>query len=364
MKIDEFIISGVYKITNIVTGQFYIGCSRNIYDRWNQHVQRYIRENRQYSQKPLYIAMRKYGVDKFNFEILKTVDNQDDLLIEEALAIEDTKAYKFGYNHPDKHQKAFRRGAISKSDVMDIRKRYANHELFAEVYRKYAEKISKEKFKGIWEGKQIPNIMPKVYSMENRNFHAHMKCNGNRICTTAKLNRQDIISIRMQQINGKKAREVYQEFCDKISYAGFRNVWDFRSWKSVMPEAQEHKIKARTSTEKDVKYIRQRRIAGKSKHSIYKEFASRLTYGNFEKIWYGYSWKHIMPEAYVCKNKSVRVGESNSNSKMTENEVRIIRQRKNNGEKSSKIYKDFSVKISYPSFRNIWNNKTWRHVTA
>ena len=31
------IISGVYAITNITNNKKYIGCSKNIYQRWRQH---------------------------------------------------------------------------------------------------------------------------------------------------------------------------------------------------------------------------------------------------------------------------------------------------------------------------------------
>ena len=66
------IISAVYKITNTVTGDFYIGSSKNVKSRlavhkcqstWNEHP-----------NNPMYLDMKKYGTDKFVFEILEVVE--------------------------------------------------------------------------------------------------------------------------------------------------------------------------------------------------------------------------------------------------------------------------------------------------
>ena len=65
-------ISGVYKITNTVTKDFYIGSSKDVNRRWNQHKY-YIKCNK-CPNNPLYLDMKKYGVEKFDFEILEDVE--------------------------------------------------------------------------------------------------------------------------------------------------------------------------------------------------------------------------------------------------------------------------------------------------
>ena len=65
-------ISGVYKITNTVTGDFYIGSSKNVKCRWANH--KCPSKWRRCSNNPLYKDMQKYGVDKFVFEILEEVE--------------------------------------------------------------------------------------------------------------------------------------------------------------------------------------------------------------------------------------------------------------------------------------------------
>ena len=62
-------ISGVYKITNNITGDFYIGSSKNIENRWYQH--RSPSCQKQHSNSKLYKAMANYGLDNFTFEIIE-----------------------------------------------------------------------------------------------------------------------------------------------------------------------------------------------------------------------------------------------------------------------------------------------------
>ena len=65
-------ISGVYKITNTVTGDFYIGSSNDVKRRLVHHKCPSI-WNR-CSNNTMYLDMQKYGVDKFEFQILEVVE--------------------------------------------------------------------------------------------------------------------------------------------------------------------------------------------------------------------------------------------------------------------------------------------------
>ena len=66
-------ISGVYKITNIITGDFYIGSSNDIKRRWAVH-----KSPSRWKLHPnvkLYRAMAEFGLDNFTFEIIEKTDN-------------------------------------------------------------------------------------------------------------------------------------------------------------------------------------------------------------------------------------------------------------------------------------------------
>ena len=64
-------ISGIYKITNTATGDFYIGSSKDVKLRWANHKCPSVLKK--CPNNPMYLDMKKYGVDKFVFEILEEV---------------------------------------------------------------------------------------------------------------------------------------------------------------------------------------------------------------------------------------------------------------------------------------------------
>ena len=65
-------ICGIYKITNTITGDFYIGSSKNVKQRLAQH--KCPSRWKQCKNNPMYQDMQKYGVDKFVFEVLEVVE--------------------------------------------------------------------------------------------------------------------------------------------------------------------------------------------------------------------------------------------------------------------------------------------------
>ena len=67
-------IIGVYKIVNTITGDFYIGSSKDVKHRLAVHKCPSVWK--QYPNKQLYQDMQKYGVDKFVFEILEEVKSE------------------------------------------------------------------------------------------------------------------------------------------------------------------------------------------------------------------------------------------------------------------------------------------------
>ena len=65
-------IIGIYRITNTITGDFYIGSSKDVKKRWAEHkCKSKWNEN---PNSPLYQDMQKYGVENFVFEVLEVVE--------------------------------------------------------------------------------------------------------------------------------------------------------------------------------------------------------------------------------------------------------------------------------------------------
>jgi len=62
-------VCGIYKITNLITKEVYIGQSVNISDRFKQHIKCGLGIDASATNK-LYNNMQEYGVWNFTFELL------------------------------------------------------------------------------------------------------------------------------------------------------------------------------------------------------------------------------------------------------------------------------------------------------
>ena len=67
-------VSGVYKIENTLTGDFYIGSSKDIKHRWIEHKSP--SRWKRHQNNPMYLDMNKYGVENFDFQILEEVESE------------------------------------------------------------------------------------------------------------------------------------------------------------------------------------------------------------------------------------------------------------------------------------------------
>lgn len=87
-------MSYIYKITNDVNNKAYIGKTENtIEKRFKEHCRdafRFTNESR-----PLYSAMRKYGIEHFSVELVEETDNPEE---REKYWIEFFGTFKYGYN--------------------------------------------------------------------------------------------------------------------------------------------------------------------------------------------------------------------------------------------------------------------------
>ena len=89
-------VCGIYKITNLLTEQCYIGQSVNISDRWKQHCKCGLGIEASATNK-LYNSMQKDGVWNFSFELLEQC-SKENLNQKEKFWIEMYQSNKFGLN--------------------------------------------------------------------------------------------------------------------------------------------------------------------------------------------------------------------------------------------------------------------------
>jgi group I intron endonuclease len=95
---ENYMISGIYLIKNIVNNKIYIGSAVDISNRWRRH-KRELRKGKHHNIL-LLRAWCKYGEQSFTFEILEEVSNSDHLLAYEQVYLDYYKSYEEdkGYN--------------------------------------------------------------------------------------------------------------------------------------------------------------------------------------------------------------------------------------------------------------------------
>lgn len=89
---------GIYKFTNKITGQSYIGQSKNIENRYTQHKTRHEPNLNTYENTYFHQALYHYGFWNFDFEVLEQCE-QDQLDDREKYYIKKYNTiYPYGYN--------------------------------------------------------------------------------------------------------------------------------------------------------------------------------------------------------------------------------------------------------------------------
>lgn len=218
---------GIYKITKKENGKSYIGQSNNIERRFSEHKTK--------TDIPIEIAINKYGVDAFNFEIVEecSLDELDD---REKYWIAFYNTYKgFGYNCNEgggnSRGENNGRTNLTNEDVAYIRECYNLHKRRREVYQQFQDKISFDGFASIWDGSTWKDIKMEVYTEENKNFYKYHATDGAN-SDNAKFSNKEVLQMRERYVN-EDARSIYKDFKDRCSYQTLQAILWGRTYKDL-----------------------------------------------------------------------------------------------------------------------------------
>lgn len=89
-------VTGIYKITNIITGECYIGQAADIASRWSEHAKCGLGIDTPAGNK-LYKAIQEYGLQSFSWELLEKC-NREELNEKERYYISLYDSVNYGYN--------------------------------------------------------------------------------------------------------------------------------------------------------------------------------------------------------------------------------------------------------------------------
>ena len=138
-------ICGIYKITNTVAGNLYIGSSKNVKRRWTDHKCKSRWNDNPNNQ--LYKDMQKYGVDKFEFQVIAEVE-ESFLKEKEQYFIETLKP---AYNNINakgwdierykesrkEYQKEYQKSDKGKESRKEAQKKYQKSDKYKEYQKEY-----------------------------------------------------------------------------------------------------------------------------------------------------------------------------------------------------------------------------------
>ena len=155
-------ICGVYKITNTITGDFYIGSSKNVKHRWAEH--KIPSAWKRFPNNPMYLDMQKYGVDKFEFEILTEVE-ADSLKETEQQFIETLKP---SYNNRRANGWDFER---FKETNKEYQKEYRKTDKYKEYHKQYEKTDKRKKYRQSDKYKEYHKQYNKEYYNQLCNYN-------------------------------------------------------------------------------------------------------------------------------------------------------------------------------------------------
>lgn len=166
-------MTGIYKYTNKINGNIYIGLSSDIKKRYNQHL--YDSKHPERVKTGIDKAIAKYGIENFNFEIIEECE-ESELDERERYWISYYDSYQNGYNQTvggkslrgENHPRAI----LTEQEVWNIRDQYGKGIPRRKVFKPYLERgISERCLLKVWNRETWVNIHSDVYTEANRLLH-------------------------------------------------------------------------------------------------------------------------------------------------------------------------------------------------
>lgn len=292
----------VYKITNKINNKLYIGITNDYKKRWSNH---------KCCNSPNMViarAIKKYGVDNFVFEILFS-----------GLSIE-------------------------------------------EAEEKEIELIS-----------SLNTLVPNGYNVEKGGRHANGPSLFGENNHNANLTYEEAKYIKNNR--NIPMYVLYEDYSEKISYEAFKKIYNNLTYTNIIPTVDCYpknlEFSCQFTSSKidygDVVKLRNQYKDGVYWKEAYKDYKD--IYPNqwvFWNIYYGNSFKLVMPEVFTEENRKKhsslgRSGDKNGRSKLKEEDVLKIRSLHKDGIQNTEIYKLYP-QVSKVTIRDIINNKTWTYL--
>jgi group I intron endonuclease len=277
----------IYKVTNKITEKIYIGKTANKFNkRRNQHKHSALNGN---SNTYFHKAIRKYGWDNFEWEIIEECGNNDFLCEREVYWINfyNTMNNEKGYNLTNGGE-----GLVGFNPNEESRKKMSNSHK--------GVKLSEEHRKAIGEGQK-----GRVISEETRKKIGDAQRGKSRdvkgeIHPNSKLSEDDVVKIKELLLKRESQRKIAKMF--GVTRNVITSIQKGKTWSHVIVEdfkpfnREESNFSGESNpksklTEQDVKEIKILLKKGKSQSDIAKMFG--VSKHAISKIYLGKTWTHV-----------------------------------------------------------------------
>lgn len=224
---------GIYSYKNKINGKRYIGQSINITRRKYMHEYNATHNKTTEYNSQFHKALRKYGYDNFDFEILEEC-SKEELNEREIYWIKYYSSYKNGYNATpggengtsQKHEKNGR-ALLKLEDIVYIRNQFNNHVPFRYVYEEYKDKITKRGLQKIWYFETWKDVLSEYNTLENKKFHntEAKKLNYYEVHNST-FTKEEVIAMHKAKAKGISRHEYYKKYyTDRCHFTTFENMW-------------------------------------------------------------------------------------------------------------------------------------------
>ena len=223
---------GIYKITNKTNNKVYIGQSINIEKRWGEHKRNAFNSNTHTYRYPLYVAIRKYGLNNFIFEVveecsIEILTTREQYWIDYYNSLDSNYGYNLVPAVDAKRGEHCNWAVLTDFQTEQIVNLLQQTTIpiskIAEMYQvsgSCIEDINKGR-RRVQDDLQYP-LRSNTRSIGHRGEHQN----------TAVLSETDVIEIRNRYVN-EEINSIYEDYKNKIAFSGFKKVVYGVTWKHL-----------------------------------------------------------------------------------------------------------------------------------
>lgn len=215
-------MQGIYKFTNRINKKVYIGKADNLEERFKSHKRNYNNDKLQDYNTKFYRALRKYGFESFDYEILESnkywteeVLNQKEI---EYIAKYRATENEYGYNIQKGGLNTAVPRKLNEKQILEIKSKLITSALtMQQIAEKYG--VSDSMISMINNGKAWATIGATDFPLRKNTFVKN-KGGSN---PKAKFSDKEIIQIRLMFVE-KQLKDIYEIYKDRCSFSEMKKI--------------------------------------------------------------------------------------------------------------------------------------------